>query len=101
MIPLTAFSKSLEELLHRLLGVTIDKNLNLNTHLSKLCKKVGQKITALARVAKILPFDQRHILFNSFIEPQFSHCSIVWMFCSSKMNTKVTHIHERAFKVSI
>ena len=27
----------------KLLGVTIDKNLNFNAHLSKLCKKVGTR----------------------------------------------------------
>ena len=48
----------------KLLGVTIDKNLNFNSHLSKLCKKVGQNVTALSRVANSLPFDKRHILFN-------------------------------------
>ena len=36
--------ESAEEML---LGVTIDKNLNFNSHLSKLCKKVGQNVTAL------------------------------------------------------
>ena len=40
----------------KLLGVTIDKNLNFNTHLSNLCKKASQKVSALARVAKLLPF---------------------------------------------
>ena len=66
----------------KLLGDTIDKNLNCNSHLSKLCKNVGQKVTALARIAKILAFDKRLILFNSFIELQFSNCPIIWMFCS-------------------
>ena len=32
----------------KLLGVTIDKNINFYSHLSILCKKVGQKVTAPA-----------------------------------------------------
>ena len=28
----------------KLLGITIDKNLNFNSHLTTLCKKVGQKV---------------------------------------------------------
>ena len=83
----------------KLLGVTIDKNLNFNSHLSTLCKKVGQKVSALARVAKILPFDKRRLLFKSFIESQFSHCPLVWMFCSRKMNTRINRIHERALRL--
>ena len=74
--------ESVEE---KLLGVTVDKKLNFNSHLSKLCKRVGQKFTTLVRVAKILPFDK-------------SHCPIVWMFYSRKINTKVNHIHERALR---
>ena len=83
----------------KLLGVIIDKNLNFNSHLSKLCKKVGQKVTALARVVKLLPFDKKRILLKSFIESQFSHCPLVWMFCSRKMNRKINHIHERALRL--
>ena len=41
----------------KLLGVTIDKNLNFNSHLLKLCNNVGRKVTALARIAKLLPFN--------------------------------------------
>ena len=33
----------------KLLGVTIDTNLSFNEHVSKICKKAGMKIAALAR----------------------------------------------------
>ena len=35
----------------KLLGLTIDKKLNFNKHLSILCKKVNGKVSALARIA--------------------------------------------------
>ena len=82
-----------------LLGITIDKNLNFNTHLAILCKKVGQKVTALARVVKLLSFEKKRTLLKAFIESQFSHCPLVWMFCSRKMNSKINHIHERALRL--
>ena len=83
----------------KLLGVTIDKNLNFNSHLSILCKKAGQKVTALARVTKLLPFYRSRELMKAFVESQFSHCPLVWMFCSRKMNRKINHIHERALRL--
>ena len=46
----------------KLLGVTVDKNLNFNNHLSNVCKKANQKVSALARIARILPF---HKLINT------------------------------------
>ena len=76
----------------KLLGVIIDKNLNFNSHLSTMCKKAGQKVTALARVARLLPFYRRREILKTFIESQFSYCPLVWMFCR-KMNRKINHIH--------
>ena len=52
----------------KLLGVTIDKNQNFNSHLNTLCKKVGQKVSALTRIVRVLPFHQRRIILKTFIE---------------------------------
>ena len=38
----------------KLLGVTLDKNLDFNCHVEEICKKTGQKLHALARVAKFM-----------------------------------------------
>ena len=83
----------------KLLGMTVDKNLNFNLHLKSLCKKVNQKVSALARIARILPFQKRRIILKSFIESQFSYCPLVWMFCSRTLNRKINHIHERALRL--
>ena len=83
----------------KLLGVMIDKRLNFNEHLRKLCKKVNQKVSALARIVKILPFDKRHLILKTFIESQFTYCPLVWMFCSPSMNNRINRIHERALRL--
>ena len=83
----------------KLLGMTVDKNLKFNLHLKGLCKKVNQKVSALARIARILPFQKRHIILKTFIESQFSYCPLVWMFCSRKINDKINHIHERSLRL--
>ena len=82
----------------KMLGVTIDKNLNFNAHLYNLCK-VSQKVTALARLAKLLPFYKKRVLLKTFIESQLSYCPLIWMFCSRQMNKKINHIHERALRL--
>ena len=83
----------------KLLGMSVDKDLNFNSHLKSLCKKVNQKVSALARIANILPFQKRHIIMKTFIESQFSYCPLVWMFCSRSMNNKINRIHERALRI--
>ena len=72
-----------------------------NTH-ELLWIKVGdssQKLSALTRIAKLLPFYRKRILLKTFIESQFSYCPFVWMFCTRKMNNKMNHIHERALRI--
>ena len=83
----------------KLLGLVIDKKLNFNIHLAKLCKKVSAKVTALARMAKIIPFEKKRLLMKAFIESQFSYCPLLWMFCSRRMNRKINYIHERVLRL--
>ena len=58
----------------KLLGMTLDKDLSFSPHLDIVCKKVGQKISALSRVAALLPFHKRNLILKTFIESQFSYC---------------------------
>ena len=84
----------------KLLGLTIDKKLKFDKHLSILCEKVSGKVSALARMVKIIPFHKKGLLMRTFIESQFSYCLLIWMFCSRKMNRKINDIHE-GIKVSV
>ena len=43
----------------KLLGLVIDKNLHCNKYLTILCKKVSGKVSALARMVKIIPFNKK------------------------------------------
>ena len=37
---------------------------------------------------------------NSFVESQFSHCPMVWMYCGSRiLNRRINRIHERALRI--
>ena len=82
-----------------LLGLTIDKNLDFNAHLMNVCKKASAKVTALACLVKIVPFEKKRLLMKSFIESQFSYCPLIWMFCSRKMNRRINYIHEKALRL--
>ena len=83
----------------KLLGVLIDSDLKFGKHLKALCKKVGIKITLLCKIAGFLEFLQKKLLFQIFIESQFSYCPLVWMFCSRKMNRRINALHERALRI--
>ena len=50
-------------------------------------------------MARIMPFEKKRLLMNSFIQSQFSYCPLVWMFCSREINNKINSIHKRALRI--
>ena len=37
---------------------------------------------------------------KAFAESQFSHCPLIWMFHSRRLNNKINRIHERALRIT-
>ena len=82
-----------------LLDIKIDKNLNLNEHVTNLCKKGNQKLHALTRITKYLSRDKLRIIMKTFIESQFNYCPLTWMFHNGTLNNKINKLHERAIRI--
>ena len=84
----------------KLLGVIVDRDLTFKEHIENLCNKAGAKVTALARLVKIVSREKKKILMSAFIESQFCYCPLVWMFCHSrKLNKRINQIHERGLRM--
>ena len=83
----------------KLLGLDIDRNLNFNEHVSFLSRKVGNKLTVLARLSNFMSFKQRSILLKTFVESQFGYCPLIWMFHSRRVNNKINHLHEHSLRI--
>ena len=66
----------------KLLGILLDSKLNFDSHITSLCKKADQKLSALARINHYLTQDQKSLLLNSVVKSQFSYCPLIWMFTS-------------------
>ena len=56
----------------------------------------GQKLHALARVAKFIDQEKLQTVMNAFILSQFSYYPLIWMFHVRNVNIKIKKIHERA-----
>ena len=70
-----------------ILGVIIDKKLTFDSHINRMCKRTGQKLSALSRISSaFIDLNERQILFQSMIKLQFSYCPLIWMFCLWKSN---------------
>ena len=83
----------------KLLGVTIDNKLRFDTHLSEICQKAENKLSALTRIFRFLSFDKRRLLVKAFFESQFKYCSLAWLFCSRTTNNKINSLHKRALRL--
>ena len=83
----------------KLLGVTIDSQLNLKSHVKALHVKANRKVSAFARVAKYTDFQKVKLLYQSFVAPTFKHCPLIWMFCGKIANGIVDRVHKRALRI--
>ena len=88
-------SSSSEELL----GDWIDSEITFHDHITRLCSKANQKISALARVSKYITLQKLRLLMKSYITHQFNYCPLIWMIYSRKLIKKIKIIHERIYKV--
>ena len=57
-----------------------------------LCKKAGRKLSGLARILSFSNFEQCRILMELFIETQFNHNPITWMFHRGKTEQRLNHL---------
>ena len=84
----------------KLLGVTLDKHLTFNPHVSNLCKKANQKIHGLARISKYMETEKIVLLMKTFIMSQFNYCPLVRMFHDRNLNNKINKMHLRALRIA-
>ena len=80
----------------KVLGVTLDKNLQNNAHFSNLCSKASTQINAMKRIGKCLNTDCRIAMHKSFISSNFSYCPVSWMFCGKRNSDKLEKLQESA-----
>ena len=82
-----------------ILGITLGRNLNLRSHIKKLCRKAGQKVSALLRVSSYIDTNKKALLHKSMIKSLFTYCSLAWMFCPRQTNKMINKVYERALRL--
>ena len=87
-----------EDLAVKLLGVTIDRELKFDKHVTNICEKANRKLCALIRLSPFLSLKKRRILFKSFFESQFRYCPLTWMLHNKASSEKINQLHLRALR---
>ena len=57
-----------------LLGITIDSELNFESHLPDICNKVSRKINAFERIANYMSLEKRQTVMKKLTKSQFNYC---------------------------
>ena len=82
-----------------LLGITINKALNLKKHVENLCRIAQYKSHAFRRIRKYLTLDKAKLLGNAFIDTQFNYAPLTWMFCHKTTYLKMQKTHHKSLKL--
>ena len=61
----------------KMLGVHIDSKLNFNLHINIICKSASNRLNTFVRLKMYLGHEERFVLVNSFIYPNFNYCPLV------------------------
>ena len=80
----------------KMLGINFDYKLKFTNHIEEICKKVSQKLNALARIAPYMAIRKRRTLINAFFKSQFNYCPLIWMCCKRSLNNKIDRLHKQS-----
>jgi len=83
----------------KILGLSIDSNLNYSHHISQVCKRASQRVGILGRLKNLLPVKAKLRIYTSAILPILTYCHLVWHFCSGSDSRKVERVQERALRI--
>ena len=82
----------------KILGVTVDRNLNFNDHVSRMCTKAGRQLNVLQRLKGCLDYNSRMAIYKTFIMSNFNYCPVIWMFTSKASLSKLESLQKRALR---
>ena len=83
----------------KLLGINLNNRLGFDTHVANICNRVSKKFYALARISQYMNIHKRRMIMKAFIASEFGYCTLVWMFHSRKLNSRVNKLHERTLRI--
>ena len=84
---------------HKILGVTIDHNLDWHNHISTLCKRISQKVYQLSKIKHFLDLPSRKIFFQAHIQSSVDYASTLWDSASANAFKHLHSLYRRALKL--
>ena len=73
--------------------------MNIEEHISSICKKTSAKLNALAIISPYIDEGKRRLIMNAFSNSYFNYYPLAWMFHSRKLNNEINGLHERCLRI--
>ena len=84
---------------HKVLGVTLDSNLNWHAHLDLLVKRLSKNTYLLYRLKRFASVEALKLFFDAHINSFVNYASTLWDNCSNEYIKRINSVHRRAVKV--
>ena len=83
-----------------ILEVIIDRKLTFHQHIKEMCRKAGQKLSALLRLSPYLDINKRKTIYSTMVKSQLNYCPLIWMFCPRRSSNLINKVQERALCIT-
>ena len=83
----------------KILGVTLDEELNWKKHVKQVRRNATNIIRNLARASGVLPQRAKRTLYDSLVAPHFSYADVVWDGCLKEQQEALQRSHNFAARV--
>ena len=64
-----------------------------------MVKKVSSYLWLLSQLSRYLSIEDRLLLYNAYIKPQFGHCCVIWGYSTTYNINKIDKLQTRACKL--
>ena len=81
---------------HKILGVVIDSQVNYESHIDELCKKLSKCIGLLMHISPLLKQRQRETYYNGVIKLTLLYGSMIWDSCNVEHLQSILKLQKRA-----
>ena len=84
---------------HKVLGLTLDSELNWHSHLNSLSKRLSKNVYLLSRLRKFATKQALKLFLDAHINSFVNYASTLWDNCSGEYMKRINSIHRRAIKL--
>ena len=99
MTKIQQVSNRSDEKFVRVLGVLLDENLTLESHVNSMCSKISRSIYCLNQVKHFLDTNCLKLIYFSHIHSHLNYCSNIFSLLSTKHLNRVTILQKKAIRI--